>query len=275
MACFFRYILVVLVSVSVLAACGDDEALTPAEKAEQQVPETEPVEELYNAAMNRLQAKEWKLAKKAFEEVERQHPYSSWAKRAQVLNAYAAYENMDYEEAIAILERFVRIYPGDERVPYAYYIMALSKYEQISDVGRDQGMTSEAMASLKEVMRRYPNTDYARDAKIKLELTVDHLAGKEMDVGRYYLKRKEYLSAIRRFERVIANYQTTTHIPEALHRMVEAYLKLGVVPEAQKYAAVLGHNYPKSDWYRDSYKLLNGGKEPEDEDDDGWFGGLL
>ena len=223
--------------------------------------------------MNHLQTKEWVDAKKAFEEVERQHPYSSWAKRAQVLNAYSAYENQDYEEAIAILERFVRIYPGDERVSYAYYIMALSKYEQISDVGRDQGMTQEAMLALKEVMRRYPNTDYARDAKVKLDLTVDHLAGKEMDVGRYYLYRQEYLAAIKRFDQVINHYQTTSHIPEALHRMVEAYLKLGVVPEAEKYAAVLGHNYPKSQWYRDSYKLLHAGAEPGEavDNDEGWL----
>jgi len=256
-----------------ITACGDSDDASTADAV---LPETQPVEELYNTAMNHLELQEWTLAKKTFEEVERQHPYSSWAKKAQVLNAYANYENQDYEEAIAILERFVQIYPGDERVPYAYYLIALSSYEQISDVGRDQAMTADAMRSLKEIVRRFPNSDYARDAKIKLDLTFDHLAGKEMDVGRYYLDRKEYLSAIKRFQKVVGEYGTTSHVPEALYRMVEAYLKLGVVPEAQKYAAVLGHNFPRSDWYRDGYRLVTGEEAPESaENESGWLGGLL
>lgn len=241
-----------------LTACGDKAEEAAAEQKElEKTLETQPVADLYNSAMDLMQQKEWKAAKDAFEEVERQHPYSQWAKRAQVMNAYVNYQKQDYEEAIAILDRFVRLYPGDEKAAYAYYLMALCHYEQISDVGRDQEQTNKALASLQEIIRRFPESDYARDATIKRDLTIDHLAGKEMEVGRYYLKREEYSAALKRFSKVLDEYQTTSHTPEALHRMVEIYLKLGVVNEAEKYAAVLGHNFRSSPWYKDSYRLLN------------------
>ena len=253
-----------------VTACGDADD----EKLKKSL-ETQPVEKLYNAAMDELQTQNWKAAKAAFEEVERQHPYSQWAKRAQVMNAYANYKNQNYDEALVILDRFVRLYPGDDRTPYAYYLMALCNYEQITDVGRDQSMTSAALDALQEVIRRYPDSDYARDATLKRDLTYDHLAGKEMEVGRYYLRHKQYGAAIKRFTKVIDEYQTTSHTPEALHRMVEMYLQMGVVEEAKKYAAVLGTNFPSSTWYKDSYALLKPEAAPKDQKEAGWLGGVL
>lgn len=241
-----------LIPVVFLTACGGKDDVVPAQ----------PVEPLYNEAKDRLDSKEYKTAIKAFEEVERQHPDSEWAARAQVMAGYAAYRSGDYVQAIATLERFVKLHPGHESAPYAYYLIGLSYYEQISDVGRDQKMTEQALQALTEVIKRFPDTEYARDAKLKLDLTYDHLAGKEMQVGRYYLGRDEYLSAINRFRYVVESYQTTSHVPEALHRLVECYLKLGVTDEARKYASVLGYNYPGSEWYRMSYQLL-GEKLPE------------
>ena len=172
------------------------------------------------------------------------------------MSAYSSYEAQDYDAAISSLDHFVKLYPNNELTPYAYYLTAICYYEQISDVGRDQKITEQALAALREVVRRFPDTEYARDAKIKEDLTLDHLAGKEMQIGRYYLKRDDTLAAINRFRNVVENYQTTSHVPEALHRLVEAYLKLGIKAEAMKYAAVLGANYPSSSWYRDSYKLM-------------------
>lgn len=233
-----------------LAACSsskdDDIAQKPPETAEK----------LYSDARAKVDSGEYKEAIKNFEEVERQHPSSSWATNAQVMSAYSSYEMEDYDSAISTLERFVKLYPDNESTPYAYYLIALCYYDQISDVGRDQKVTEQALTALREVVRRFPDSNYARDAKIKLDLTLDHLAGKEMQVGRYYLKRDDTLAAINRFRYVVENYQTTSHVPEALHRLVEAYLKLGVTEEAKRYAAVLGHNFPNSLWYRDSYKLM-------------------
>ena len=190
--------------------------------------------------------------------------------------AYSAYRAREYGDAIAILERFVKLNPADERTPYAYYLLSLCYYDQISDVGRDQKMTREAQQALRDVVARYPNTDYARDARLKLDLTLNHLAGKEMDVGRYYMVRDEYVAAINRFKFVVANYDTTAHAPEALHRLVEMYLRLGLKQEAQKYAAVLGYNYPGSEWYQFSYAMLGGDVNPEAVPDDGswleWLG---
>lgn len=252
----YRYYLLMLgASALLLSACGSSDTDTPTAAS---------VEVLYNEAKDKLDSKDYKDSIKAFEEVERQHPDSDWANRAQIMAGYAAYRSGDYIQAIAALERFVKMHPGHEMAPYAYYLIALSSYEQISDVGRDQKMTEEALQALTEVVKRFPDTEYARDAKLKLDLTYDHLAGKEMQVGRYYLKRDEYLSAINRFRYVVENYQTTSHVPEALHRLVECYLKLGVEAEARKYAAVLGANFPDSVWYRDSYRLVeekkSGGK---------------
>ncbi len=246
----------VCVLVVFLAACSALPGLS--EGDEEKLYADRSVEALYNNAMDNLEAGWYQTAAELFNEVERQHPYSAWATKAQLMAAYANYLRDAYDEAIIALDRFIELHPGNPDVAYAYYLKALSYYEQISDVGRDQKMTQLAMASLEDVIKRFPDTTYARDARIKLELTRDHLAGKEMEIGRYYMRRKEYLAAINRFRTVIEKYQTTTHVPEALHRLTEAYLALGITDEAQMAAAVLGHNYPGSRWYEDSYALLEG-----------------
>lgn len=215
-----------------------------------------PVETLYGEATKRLEQKRYDEAVAFFEEVERQHPYSDWARRAQLMKAFSRYQANDYEEAITALDQFIALHPGNKDVPYAYYLKAMSFYERIRDVGRDQGFTDNAVASLNDVVRRYPGTEYARDARLKLDLTSDHLAGKEMYVGLFYLKQNKHIAAINRFKFVINNYQTTTHVAEALHRLVEAYLEIGIETEARAAAAVLAHNYPGSPWYEDTYKLL-------------------
>jgi len=215
-----------------------------------------PVDELYNEAMDTLQSGSNLRAAKLFDEVDRQHPYSPWASKAQLMSAYAHYLENNYEDAIAGLDRFIQLHPGNEDVAYAYYLKALSYYEQISDIGRDQKMTREALTSLEELTRRFPDSKYTRDAELKIDLTRDHLAGKEMAIGRFYQDRGHYLSAINRFRMVVGEYETTSHTPEALHRLVECYLALGIVQEAQETAAVLGYNFPGSEWYQDSYALL-------------------
>lgn len=215
-----------------------------------------PVEQLYEEATNAMNRKRYEEAIAYFDEVERQHPYSSWARRAMLMSAYIKYETNDYQAAIDDLDRFISIHPGNKDAPYAYYLKAMSYYERIRDVGRDQSITRQALDSLQEVVRRYPETEYARDARLKLDLTYDHIAGKEMDIGRWYLKRNQHVAAINRFNRVLEQYQTTSHTPEALHRMVEAYLEMGIVPEARRHAAILGYNYPGSEWYEDTYRLF-------------------
>ena len=214
------------------------------------------VNTLYAAAKRTMDQTRYEDAAKLFDEVERQHPYSVWARRAILMSAYCYYQANKYTEAITAADRFITLHPGNKEAPYAYYLKAVSLYEQIVDVGRDQRRTEQAMGALTELIRRFPQTDYARDARLKLDLTRDHLAGKEMSIGRYYLRRNEYVAAINRFRTVIEKYQTTSHVPEALHRLVECYLSLGVKKEAQTAAAVLGYNYPGSEWYEDSYNLL-------------------
>lgn len=214
------------------------------------------VASIYNEAGNYLDDEQYRYAALAFDEVERQHPYSAWARRAQLMSAYSYYMANKYEDSILTAERFIALHPGNRDAPYAYYLIALCYYEQISDVGRDQKMTEQALEALGEVVRRYPRSDYAKDARLKIELTRDHLAGKEMEIGRFYLKRKEHLAAIGRFRNVVEKYETTSHVPEALHRLTESFLALGMTEEAQRSAAVLGHNYPGSKWYRYSYALL-------------------
>ena len=230
----------------------------------------QPVEPLYNDAMDSLGRRNYSQAAKLFDEVERQHPYSVWATRAQVMAAYAHYQVNEYDEAILAAQRFLQLHPGNKDAAYAYYLIGLSYYEQITDVGRDQRTTEDALKSLDELVRRFPDSAYARDARLKIDLTRDHLAGKEMAVGRYYLKRQEYVAAINRFRTVVEKYQTTNHVAEALHRLVECYLSLGVSKEAQAAAAVLGRNYPGSDWYQDSYNLLAGVKLTPAEDKKSW-----
>jgi outer membrane protein assembly factor BamD len=244
-----------------LAACGGADE-TYAEK---------PVEELYNTAMDDLQGGDLAAAAKNFDEVERQHPYSVWARKAQLMAAYSYYQINKYDDAILAAERFLQLHPGNKDAPYAHYLIAVSYYEQITDVGRDQRTTQRALDALQEVVDRYPDSEYARDARLKLDLARDHLAGKEMEIGRYYLKRGQYAAAINRFRTVIEKYQATTHVPEALHRLTEAYLALGVADEAQTAAAVLGYNFPGSEWYRDSYVLLTGENLKPEENRDSWI----
>ena len=224
-----------------------------------------PVDDIYNNAMALMKREKYKKAAKEFEEVERQHPYSTWASRALVMAAYSYYEANKYDDAILAAKRYISLHPGGTDAAYANYLVAASQYEQITDVGRDQKVTRQALKSLEEVVRKFPDSDYAKDAKLKIDLARDHLAGKEMEIGRYYIKKKAYLSAINRFKVVVKKYQTTTHIEEALMRLTELYMTLGITSEAQTAAAVLGHNYPGSKWYEDAYSLLkSGGLEPRE-----------
>lgn len=239
-----------------LAACSGNKK-EQAEQSADVVTETKSVEQLYNEAADALDAKEYRRATRLFEDVERQYPYSKWATKAQLMAAFAAYQDDSYDEAILAIDRFIDLHPGNEDIDYAYYLKALAYYEQISDVARDQGMTEQALKAFDTLITRFPNSEYTRDSKLKRDLTLDHLAGKEMEIGRYYLNRNQMNAAINRFRTVVRDYQTTTHTPEALHRLVEAYLTMGLRGEATRVAAVLGHNYPGSKWYEDSYKILD------------------
>jgi outer membrane protein assembly factor BamD len=249
----------------VLAACGDSKNKVVIEK---------PVDDLYNKAMDDLVAENYQSAAQTFDQVESQHPYSVWATKSQLMEVYANYADGRYDDAILAADRFIQLHPGNRDVGYAYYLKAICYYMQIVDVGRDQKLTQLALKSLEDVIRRFPDSKYARDAKLKLDFTRDHLAGKEMEIGRYYLNRGEYLAAMNRFKRVIENYQTTTHVPEALERLVECDLALGLGNEAKENAAVLGYNYPGSHWYTDAYALVTGTGNPGAAKG-GWFSRLV
>ncbi len=214
------------------------------------------VETLYAEAQRRLDKGNTLLAAALFDEVERQHPYSPWARRAQLMSAFSYYIARDYNKAIQNSQRFLSIHPGNKDAPYAYYLIALSYYEQISDVNRDQKITEQAKTSLREVNRRFPQTEYAADARLKLDLVDDHLAGKEMEIGRFYQRSGQWLAANLRFRNVIDKFQTTSHTPEALYRLTESNLALGVPEEAVKYTAVLGANYPGTEWYERAFELV-------------------
>ncbi len=214
------------------------------------------VDSLYTAAQERLDRGQFKIAGALFDETERQHPYSAWARRAQLMSAFSYYMARDYTESINSSQRFLAIHPGNKDAPYAYYLIALDYYEQITDVTRDQKITQQALDAMGELIRRYPNTRYAADARLKVDLINDHLAGKEMEIGRFYERRAQWLSAVIRFRTVVDKYQSTTHTPEALMRLTEAYLALGVPDEAKKAAAVLGANYPGSKWYERAFELM-------------------
>ena len=214
------------------------------------------VETLYSAAKDMLDRGNAKTAAALFDEVERQHPYSPWARRAQLMSSFSYYTIADYNKAIASAQRFLSIHPGNKDAPYAYYLIALSYYEQISDVQRDQKITEQARTALQEIVRRFPRSEYATDARLKLDLVNDHLAGKEMEIGRFYQKSGRWIAAQIRFQNVVDNYQTTSHAPEALYRLTESSLALGIPTEAVKYAAVLGANYPGNEWYDRAYDLV-------------------
>ena len=215
------------------------------------------VNSLYALAKQKLDKSQYEDAAKLFDEVERQHPYSVWARRAQMMSAFSYYMAQKYPEAISSAQRFLTIHPGNKDAPYAHYLIAMSHYQQIEDVTRDQASTANAQQAFGELMRRYPDSRYASDARLKLDLINDHLAGKEMEIGRFYQRSGKWLAATLRFRKVVEQYQTTNHTPEALERLVECYLALGIPQEAQKAAAVLGRNYPGSEWYHRAYKLVS------------------
>jgi len=247
-------VLALALSLSVmLAGCASDENdLLKGDRS---------VAELYKAGVDKLKDEDYTVAAKLFDEVERQHPYSVWATRAQLMAAYSYYEGLHYDDAIDALTRFIELHPGNPHVDYAYYMRAVCYYEQIADVRRDQKASQQAYEGFSEVIRRFPDTAYAHDAAYKLDLTRDHLAAKEMDIGRWYEGQGNYIAAVNRFRTVVDRFQTTSHVPEALERLVECYLELGLKTEAEKSAAVLGYNYPHTDWYKQAYGLLTPGAE--------------
>jgi outer membrane protein assembly factor BamD len=226
----------------------------------------EPAEKLYNEGLFLMNEKrDPKAASKKFEEVDRQHPYSDWARKSLLMSAYAFYNANDYDSCIGAATRYVTLHPGSPDAAYAQYLIAASHYDQIADISRDQGRTEKAIAALEEVVRKYPTSEYAVSAKSKLEAARDQLAGREMNVGRYYMQKRNYTAAINRFKTVVTQYQTTRHVEEALARLTEAYMAIGIVSEAQTAAAVLGHNFPDSPWYKDAYNLVrSGGVEPSE-----------
>jgi outer membrane protein assembly factor BamD len=274
----FRFLSVCAIALALLAGCSS--------KKDSYV--EKPVDQLYNAAMDDLDSGSYKAAAKAFDEVDQEHPNSTWATKAQLMSAYALYQGGKQDEAVIALDRFIQLHPAYKDTPYAYYLKALCYYEQIADVERDQKITAEALASLQEVVNRFPNGKYAKDARFKMDLVRDQLAGKDLAIGRFYEKQHQYLAAINRYRSVIEKYQTTTEVPEALHRLIECYEALGLTDEARKTAAVLGYNYPGSEWYVDSYTLVAGEAPPAAADaksgegaaqpgaaaksDSGWFG---
>ncbi|MBE9604923.1 outer membrane protein assembly factor BamD [Acetobacteraceae bacterium H6797] len=260
-----------------LAACGDDGVRawdgTQAGLRARVASGQETADSLYANGIAALQARRWQQAVELFDLVEREHPFSTWATNAKLMGAYGEYMRNRYPEAIGRLDNFIQLHPAHRDIAYAYYLRALCFYEQINDVQRDQSASVTAITVLQEVVDRFPDTTYARDAKLKIDLARDHLAGREMDVGRFYQKRKLYGAALGRFRNVVDNYQNTNHAAEALHRMVEIYLALGLPDEAKRTASVLGHNYPGSEWYQDSYNLLvENGQAPRDENSPGFFG---
>ena len=247
-----RAVLVVGCCALALASCS-----TFKKKKPKLAYEERPVELLYDTGANRLDRHQWGPAVDYFQEVERQHPYSEWSRRAILMQAFAHYESNDYEEAIADADRFIALYPGNATAAYAHYIKAVCYFEQIVDVGRDQASTGQALENLREVIQRYPHTEYAQDARLKMDMVNDQLAGKEMTIGRWYLRQNDILAALGRFRTVVDRYQTTSHTPEALYRLVESYLTMGLIDEATKNGAVLGYNYPGDPWYGEAYKLLS------------------
>jgi outer membrane protein assembly factor BamD len=242
------------VAVLALVGCGDRESV---ERGTVNY-ENYTAQQIFERAEYDLAQNDPDLAAQSFAEVERLYPYSDLAKRAVIMQAFAHHQDRDYEQSRSAAQRFIDFYPTDEDAAYAQYLLALSYYDQIDEVGRDQGLTFQALQSLREVIERYPDSEYANAAILKFDLAFDHLASKEMEIGRYYLKRDNFAAAINRFRVVVEDFQTTTHTAEALHRLVESYLSLGLVDEARTAGAILGYNFRGTEWYEDSYKLLTG-----------------
>jgi len=241
---YFKLLMVSICLVGLLGGCA----------SEQKEPES--AEELYNKAYTQLEDTSYNRAAKTFEQVELEYPYSKWAVKAKLMSAYAYYKDKSYDDAIISLDRFIKFHPGNKDIPYAYYLKALCYYDQITSVEKDQSNTARAMDALNNVIMRFPNSDYAKDARAKIVLTIDHLAGQEMGIGRYYLQQQNYLSALNRFSEVVSKYQTTSHIEEALYRQTEIYSIMGLNKEAENAAQVLHHNYPDSNWSKLAQKLV-------------------
>ncbi|HEY2885713.1 MAG TPA: outer membrane protein assembly factor BamD [Rhizomicrobium sp.] len=272
-----RAALVVALLGTGLAGCDTINSLTGKSADDAKEPEyiERPVDQIYADAWKQIRNGNWVLAAKQFDEVERQHPYSIWARRAMLMSAYCYYHANHYDDAISTSDQYIALHPGSKEVAYAFYLKAISLYEQIVDIGRDQTSTEGALTALQDVVQRFPDSEYARDATLKIDLTLDHLAGKEMAVGRYYLYKGDYVGAINRFRTVVEQYQKTSQIAEALERLTEAYYALGVYNEAKTAAAVLGHNYPGSPWYKDAYELLQGRHLQPEIDQGSWISRIL
>ncbi|WP_377512979.1 outer membrane protein assembly factor BamD [Octadecabacter sp. R77987] len=239
-------------AMSLTAACGGLDTRTP------DALDSYSAEEIFQRGEYELERGQADDAAFYFSEIERLYPYSEWAKRALIMQAFAYHRDRDYPNSRAAAQRYIDFYPVDEDAAYAQYLLALSYYDQIDEVGRDQGLTFQALQALRVVIERYPDSEYARSSILKFDLAFDHLAAKEMEIGRYYLRRGHYAAAINRFRIVVEDFQTTSHTAEALHRLVESYLSLGLTDEAQTAGAILGHNYQSTEWYQDSYALLTG-----------------
>ena len=261
-------------ALATLAGCsifeGKDDATNNANKDAAAYRERS-VEAIYADGWRAINAGAWDVCAAQFNEVDRQHPYSIWARRAMLISAFCSYQANSYTASIATADQYISLHPGSPEVAYAFYIKAISLYEQIVDIGRDQSSTEGALVALQDVVQRFPDTEYARDATLKIDLTNDHLAGKEMAVGRYYLKQGDFIGAINRFRTVVDQYQTTPQIAEALERICEAYYSLGLDSEAQTAAAVLGRNYPGSEWYKIAYGILKGRNLRPVEDNRSWI----
>jgi outer membrane protein assembly factor BamD len=269
-----RTLAVVLVLSSAFALSGCSwlsKQTTSKEEQRDAAYQERPIDQIYADAWRRVRGRDWLEGAKQFAEVERQHPYSVWARRASLMSAYCYYEANKYDEAVATADNYISLHPGSKEVSYAFYLKAVALYEQVVDVERDQSNTEAALVALQDVVQRFPDTEYARDATLKIDLTLDHLAGKQMEVGRYYLFKGDYIGAINRFRVVVEQYQKTSQIAEALERLTEAYYALGLTKEAQTAAAVLGANYPGSPWYEDAYNLLKGHNLKPEEDKGSWI----
>ncbi len=258
-------LLALVLLLAPLGACSSLESFNLFGRGEVQGPD-ESADQLYNEGLFLLnEKKEYKEAIKRFEEVDRQHPYSEWARKALIMSAFTSYQARNYDECVTTAKRYISLHPGTPDAAYAQYLIASSNFERIPDVTRDQGLTEKALANLEEVVRKYPTTEYAASARKKIDIARDQLAGKEMAVGRYYMEKRNFTGAINRFKVVVTQYQTTRHVEEALMGLAEAYMTLGIVQEAQPAAAVLGHNFPDSPWYQDAYRLVkSGGLEPSE-----------
>ncbi len=254
-----------------LSGCSLFDSVTKKDDERDAAYQERPIDQIYNDAWKKVRNDDWNNAAKQFAEVERQHPYSVWARRATLMSAYCYYQANKYSDAVATADNYISLHPGSKEVAYAFYLKAISLYEQIVDVERDQSNTEAALVALQDVVQRFPDTEYARDATLKIDLTLDHLAGKEMEIGRYYLNQGDYIGAINRFRVVVEQYQKTTQIAEALERLTEAYYAMGINKEAQTAAAILGSNYPGSPWYQDAYNLLKGHDLKPEEDKGSWM----